>query len=264
MNQTTYDFSAKRVLITGASQGIGAAIAQQFLAAGARCILASRSKPDYLPHENAHWIATDLADPAQIESLFDQLETAFGGLDVLINNAGVQLAKTVDTTTDEDWQWLSNINMRAPFMCCRRAVQIMKKQGNGAIVNIGSIGGITADHELAIYNASKAWMHGLTKAIATDHGKHGIRCNAVCPTWTLTEMSTEFFDAEPDSAAARQGVSRRHPLQRLAQPEEIAQACLWLASDQASFISGQLLSVDGGMTASSAVDPVIDISGVQT
>ncbi len=133
MNQTTYDFSAKRVLITGASQGIGAAIAQQFLAAGARCILASRSKPDYLPLENAHWIATDLADPAQIESLFDQLETAFGGVDVLINNAGVQLAKTVDATTDEDWQWLSNINMRAPFMCCRRAVQIMKNRATAPL-----------------------------------------------------------------------------------------------------------------------------------
>ncbi len=257
-----YSFSAQTVIVTGASQGIGKAISEQFLAAGATVILASRTDPA-LSHPNAYWHPTDLADPAQIEALFDTAMNNFGRLDVLINNAGVQLAKTIDATTDEDWQWLSNINMRAPFMCSRRAVQIMRQQGSGAIVNIGSTGGIAADHELAIYNASKAWIHGLTRAIATDHGKHGIRCNAVCPTWTLTEMSTEFFDAEPDPAAARQGVSRRHPLQRLAEPQEIAKACVWLASDQASFISGQLLSVDGGMTASSAVDPVIDISGVQ-
>lgn len=258
----SYDFSDKTVIVTGASQGIGAAICEQFLTAGATVIQACRSKP-VNHHSNAYWQPTDLGDPAQIDALFDRIINDFGQLDVLINNAGVQLAKTVDMTSNEEWQWLSDINMRAPFMCCRRAVQIMKKQGKGAIVNIGSIGGITADHELAIYNASKAWMHGLTKAIATDHGKQGIRCNAVCPTWTMTEMSTEFFDAEPNPKAARQGVSRRHPLQRLANPDEIAHACLWLASDQASFISGQLLSVDGGMTASSAVDPVIDISGVQ-
>ncbi len=258
----SYDFSNKTVIVTGASQGIGAAISEQFLTAGATVIQACRSQPDN-HHPQAYWQPTDLADPTQIEALFDRVINDFGKLDVLVNNAGVQLEKTVDMTSNEEWQWLSNINMRAPFMCCRRAVQLMRQQGSGAIVNIGSIGGITADHELAIYNASKAWLHGFTKALATDHGKHGIRCNAVCPTWTMTEMSTEFFDAEPNPAAARQGVSRRHPLQRLAEPDEIANACLWLASDQASFISGQLLSVDGGMTASSAVDPIIDISGVQ-
>lgn len=260
--QPGHDFSAKVVLITGASQGIGAAISKQFLDAGAITVMACRSKPDD-EHVNAHWYPTDLSQPEQIEQLFDKIEKNFARLDVLVNNAGVQLAKTIDETSDTEWQWLSDINMRAPFMCCRRAVQMMRQQDKGAIVNIGSVGGLTADHKLAIYNASKAWLHGLTKAIASDHGKHGIRCNAVCPTWTLTEMSTEFFAEEPDPEAAEAGVARRHPLKRLAKPDEIANACLWLASDQASFITGQLLSVDGGMTSSSAVDPEIDISGVR-
>ena len=248
----------KVTLVTGASRGMGLAICQRFVEQGAQLVMASRSKPN-LEHPNALWLPVDLTDPAAIESLFDRCIAQFGRLDLLVNNAGLQLAKTVDESSDEDFDALASLNMRAPFQCCRRAVQHMRQQGSGNIINIGSIGGDTADHGLALYNASKAWIHGLTRAIATDHGRHGIRCNAISPSWTMTEMSTEFFDAEPDPAAAQAGVARRHPLGRLAEPEDIADACLWLASEGSRYINGQQIRVDGGMSASSAVDPELDI-----
>ena len=252
------------VLVTGASRGIGASISRRFLNEGARVLIVSRSRPEYLeaPDWNgrACWCKTDVAKAGDVDAVFDYLDTEFGGrLDVLINNVGVQLDKTIDETSDEEWAWINSINMGGTFRFSRHAVRRMRKAGHGVIVNIGSIAGETADYGLPLYSASKGWVHAFTRAMATDHGRHGIRCNAVCPTWTMTEMSTMFFDSEPDPAAARQGIARRHPLGRLAEPEDIAGACAWLASPDAAFVNGQLITVDGGMGAASAVNPEFDL-----
>ncbi len=253
----------RTAIVTGGSRGIGAAIVQRFLHEGADVLVACRSEPEAYTDgawgSRGGWRATDISKPADIEALFSTARERFNGkLDILVNNAAVQLAKTIDETSDEEWEWLNGINVQGSFLCSRAAVSWMRETGGGAIVNIGSIAAQTADREMAVYSASKAWLQGLTRAIATDHGRHGIRCNAVCPTWTMTEMSTAFFDMEADPEKAEAAAKRRHPLGRLAMPDDIAGACVWLASDEAAFVTGQCITVDGGLSAASPIDPEFD------
>jgi len=253
----------KTAIVTGAGRGIGAAIATRYLDEGARVLLACRTEP---PHPNddrwtgrAVWQPTDISRASDVEALFAMARERFDGrLDVLVNNAGVQLEKTLADTSDEDWDWLCNVNIRGTFYCTRAAVRLMREAGGGVILNIGSIAGEVADYGLTIYSASKAWVHGLTRAVATDHGADGIRCNAICPSWTMTELSSELFEQAADPERARQGAIRRHPVGRLGQPEDIAAAAAWLASDDAAFASGQLFVIDGGMTAASQINPAVD------
>ena len=143
------------------------------------------------------------------------VQETFGGRhDVMVNNAGVQLGKTIADTSDEDWEWLSGINMRGNFFCTRAAVRLMRQSGGGVILNIGSVVGEVADNGLTIYSASKAWIHGLTRAVTTDQRSDGIRCTAICPSWTMTELSVELFEQEPDPERAGQS----HVLPRIVSP----------------------------------------------
>jgi len=254
----------RNIIVTGGSRGIGAATCKKFLDAGDRVLIISRTEPEYLNSgdwgERAVWCKCDVTDGAQIDAVFDRLDSEFGGkIDVVVNNVGVQVAKTVDETTDEEWDWLTAINITATFRFARQAIRRMRAAGKGSIVNIGSIAGDTSDYYLPLYSASKGWVHSFTRALATDHGKHGIRANAIGPTWTMTEMSQVFFDSEPDPAAARAGVTSRHPLGRLAEPDDIADAVIWMASDQSKYVNGQCLMVDGGMTVASSVNPDTDL-----
>ena len=131
----------------------------------------------------------------------------------------------------------------------------MRALGGGVIINIGSTSGQLADRSMAIYNASKAWVHGLTRSIAVDHGRDGIRCNAICPGWTATDLVVQAFALADDPAAAEAAAVARHPVGRLGRPEDIAAMAAWLASDEAGFATGQLFTVDGGLTAASPIDP---------
>jgi meso-butanediol dehydrogenase/(S,S)-butanediol dehydrogenase/diacetyl reductase len=131
----------------------------------------------------------------------------------------------------------------------------MAGNGGGTIINIGSISGDHADPSMALYNASKAFVHGLTRSIAVDHGHQGIRCNAICPGWIMTEMADAAFDLADDPDAAKADALARHAAGRFGQPQDIAHAALWLASDAASFITGQTLTIDGGLVAASPLRP---------
>lgn len=254
----TSQLDGKRVIITGASKGIGLAMLRRFSDEGAHVIAASRTEP---PGSMGHWIETDVADSASVSHLFAAAREHWGAtIDVLVNNAGVQVAKTVDETDDDEWDLISQVNMRGVFLCCREAVRTMRAQGSGNIINLGSIAAETADRELAIYSASKAWVHGLTRAIATDHGQHGIRCNAIAPTWTMTEMSTDLFALEADPQKAESAAHARHPIGRMAQPTDIAAAAVWLACDDSAYITGQCVMIDGGLTVASAINPATDFS----
>jgi len=165
----------------------------------------------------------------------------------------VQLEKTIEHTTDEDFDSLIGVNVRGVFNGCRAAIVPMRESGGGSIINIGSIAGFNADHGMAIYNASKAAVHGLTRAVATDHGVDGIRCNAISPGWVATELAERAFDMADDPAAARHAAVHRHPVGRLGLPGDVASLATWLASDESTFASGSLFTLDGGLTAQSPI-----------
>ena len=169
----------KTALITGGRQGIGRGIADRFLAEGAHVAITGRGgRPDDLPGAFA-WQACDVADAVAVRAL----AANFDGLHILVNNAGVQIEKTILDTSDEDWDHLMGANAKGVFLMCRALIPRMAQ--GGSIINIGSISGTTADPGLAIYNASKAFVHGLTRSIAVDHGPD-VRCNAICPGWIMT------------------------------------------------------------------------------
>lgn len=238
--------AGKRAFITGGRQGIGRGIVEAFMAEGAEVTTCGRGpKPDGLP---CHWLSLDVSDADAVNGVAETL----GPLDILVNNAGVQVEKTVVDSTDADWDLVMNSNAKGTFNTCRAFIPWMPQ--GGAIINIGSISGTVADPSMALYNASKAFVHGLTRSIAVDHGPQ-IRCNAICPGWIETGMLDAGFDLATDPEAARSDALARHATRRFGKPADIAAMAVWLASDAASFATGQLFTIDGGMTAASPLNP---------
>lgn len=242
----------KTALITGGRRGIGRAIVDAFVAEGARVMTCGRGpRPNDLP-VGILWQSTNVASPRDVDHLKMQVDEQFGSLSILVNNAGVQIEKTVLDTTDEDWETLMGVNARGVFLTCRAFIPIM--EAGGAIINIGSISGNIADPGLALYNASKAFVHGLTRSVAVDHGP-AVRCNAICPGWIMTDMSEAAFAVARSPEAAEHDAIARHPSGRFGMPSDIAGLSVWLASDEASFATGQCYTLDGGMTAASPLNP---------
>ncbi len=237
--------AGKRAFVTGGRQGIGRGIVAAYLAEGAEVITCGRGPvPDGLP---CAWHSLDVADPDAVNAV----AKAVGAIDILVNNAGVQVEKTVTDSTDADWDLVMGVNARGVFNLCRAFIPRIDP---GAIINIGSISGQAADPSMALYNASKAFVHGLTRSIAVDHGPK-IRCNAICPGWIETGMLEAGFDLARDPARARADALARHPARRFGQPTDIAAMAVWLASDEAGFATGQLFTIDGGVTAASPIQP---------
>ena len=236
----------KRAFVTGGRQGIGRGIVDAYIAEGAEVIACGRGPvPEGFP---CVWHSLDVSDPVAVNAARDVI----GALDVLVNNAGVQVEKTVTETTDNDWDLVMGVNARGVFNCCRAFIPVMRP--GGAILNIGSISGQVADPSMAIYNASKAFVHGLTRSVAVDHGPD-LRCNAICPGWIETGMLDAGFDLASDPAAAKADALARHPVRRFGRPADIAAIAVWLASAEAGFATGQLFTIDGGMTSASPLNP---------
>ena len=236
------DFTGKVALVTGASSGMGAATARVLADRGARVFAAQRGASE---HED---IAADFADPGAPEHVISEVMSKAGQLDVLVNNAGVMREGTVEESTVEDWHFQLQVNLTAPFLLIRHAMPMLRA-GGGAIVNVGSIEGLGSNPRHPAYGASKAGLHGLTRAVAVDHGADGVRCNAVAPGWIDTDLNEDFIDSMPDPAAFRREIGGIHPVRRTGKPEEVAELICWLASDAASFITGQVYTIDGGRMA---------------
>lgn len=236
----------KQAFVTGGRQGIGRSIVDTFVAEGAKVITCGRgSKPDKL---TVDWLSLDVSDAAAVAAAAQGL----GKLDIVVNNAGVQIEKTVVDSTDDDWDLVIGANARGVFNVCRALIPQMN--AGGSIINIGSISGRIADPSMALYNASKAFVHGLTRSIAVDHGP-AVRCNAICPGWIETGMLDAGFDLANDPTKAKADALARHATRRFGKPADIASIAVWLASDEASFATGQLFTIDGGLTAASPLNP---------
>ena len=244
--------TGKTALITGGRQGIGRAIVDRFHAEGARVMTCGRGPRPADLDAQIHWQTTDVADPDQVESLVSNALLTLGELSTLVNNAGVQIEKTIVDTSDADWDHLMGVNAKGVFLTCRACIPRMTSAAS--IINIGSISASTADHGLALYNASKAFVQGLTRSIAVDHGP-AVRCNAISPGWIMTDMAEAAFALASDPQAAQQDALARHPVGRFGRPADIANLAVWLASDEAEFASGQCYTLDGGLTVGSPLNP---------
>jgi NAD(P)-dependent dehydrogenase (short-subunit alcohol dehydrogenase family) len=245
--------TAHRAIVTGGGRGIGRAIVERLVADGGRVLACGRGDaPDDLP-DGAHWTRADVSRTSDAERVVAQARELFGPATLLVNNAGVQVEKTVRDSTDDDWDLVVGVNCRGMFAMCRAVLADMAEHG-GVIVTIGSTSAEVADPSMALYNASKAFVHGLTRSIAVDHGP-AVRCNAVAPGWVTTAMADDAFALADDPEAARRDALTRHPAGRLGAPADIANTVAWLASEEARHITGQCLTVDGGMSAASPLRP---------
>ena len=233
-------FQGKVALVTGGRMGIGLAIAEKLRADGARVFTAQRGQD-----ATFEGIEADLADPATPARVVDEVIARAGRLDILVNNAGFMQEARAEDMSLADWNRMIAVNLTAPFLLIKSALPHLRAV-RGAIVNIGSIEGIGCNPHHAAYSATKAGLHGLTRAIAVDHGAEGIRCNAVAPGWIDTDLAEVYIDSMPDPTAFRANIGRIHPVGRTGKTQDVAGLVAWLASDEAAFVAGQVVTIDGG------------------
>lgn len=244
----------KSALITGGNRGIGLATAQLFEREGARVAIVGRDAAAghaaLATLRDAIFIQADVARADDCQRAVTETLCAFGRLDILFNNAGIILRnRNVEATTEAEWDATLDINVKSIFLMSRAALPHLRAAGGGAIINTASYVGLVGFPGLAAYAASKGAVVNLTRAMALDHAAEKIRVNCICPGSVETDMIRHAWELYGDVTQAAQVWAAKHPLQRIAAPEEIARVVLFLASDDASFITGAALPVDGGITA---------------
>jgi NAD(P)-dependent dehydrogenase (short-subunit alcohol dehydrogenase family) len=248
----------KVVLITGGSSGIGMAIAERFLKEGAKIVITGRSKErcdnaqkqlKAIVADAVVSVTGDVSKWGDVQKMVARTIKQFGRIDILINNAGIYLEKRIEETTEDEWDQVININLKGVFLCSKAVYPHFKNQGSGTIVNMSSDSGISGNPSEAAYCASKGGVTNLTRAMALDYAKENIRVNAICPAVINTPMLQKEVDMQEDKEAYLKEMDELHPIGRVGRPEEVAFAVLMVASDEASFITGANIPVDGGFTA---------------
>ncbi len=250
-------------VVTGAGSGIGAASAIRFALEGAQVLVADirrhKAEQTVADIEGAGGIASactvDVADAASVAAMIEQCVTTYGRIDVLFNNAGTLRPGTAVELGVDDWDLVMGVNVRSVYLGAKYAVPHMRKQGGGAIINTASISGLHGDGRAVVYAASKGAVINLTRALSTDHAPEGIRVNAICPGTIETPPVQRMMNSD---AASKEANLRSHSLGRLGRPEEIANAAVWLASDESSFVTGEAIVVDGGLRAQSPLGNMAD------
>lgn len=249
-------FQGKVVIVTGGGKGIGWGIATVFAQEGASVVVVDwdEAAGEKTAQELAAlgggslFVKCDVSDEAQVKAMIQATLDRFGRIDVLVNNAGIGVYKPVLETSVEDWDRALGVNLRGVFLCSKYAIPHMQAIGKGAIVNISSVHSEATVNGVAPYAASKGGVTALTRNMAIDYGPV-IRVNAIAPGWVYTPLIKSIFDSYPDPAKQQAEVERRQVMKRIGRPEDIGHAAAFLASDEASFITGTQLFVDGGLTA---------------
>jgi NAD(P)-dependent dehydrogenase (short-subunit alcohol dehydrogenase family) len=244
----------KVAVITGAGAGIGAATAQLFAREGAKVVVADydgNAAGTIAKHIGAQAVAlaTDVRKNADVKAMIDGAVKAFGRIDILVNNAGRGILGTVVTTAEEDWDDIMAVNLKGVFLCSKHAVPVMKASGGGAIVNVASTVSVVGIPDRAAYVASKGGVAALTRAMALDHVADNIRVNSVGPGVIWSNYYDKMMQQVPDPAAFKKGLEDRAPMGRVGEPKDVAAAILYLASDESGFVTGSMMTMDGGYTA---------------
>jgi NAD(P)-dependent dehydrogenase (short-subunit alcohol dehydrogenase family) len=244
----------KIAMVTGAGSGIGRACALALAREGARVALIGRRKDrlEAVAREigsNALVVAGDVSKKSDIDRMLEQTVANFGGLNVLVNNAGVLHPGTVEQVTEQQWDETFNVNVRGVWLLSRAVLPHLRRAGGGSIINIASVLGINGVRNRACYAPSKGAVVLLTKCMAIDHGHEDIRVNAICPAFVETDLTATVLRKAPDPEAMRRERISAHPIGRLGQPEDIAGMAVYLASDESSWVTGAVFPVDGGYLA---------------
>ena len=249
MSAVPPDYLKGRIaVVTGGCGGIGKAVCQRFHAEGAVVYATDVASFDF-SESNIHVLHHDVGSEEDAKAVMARVEAKHDRLDVLVNAAGIEIEKTIEETTLDEWNRSFSVNVNGTFLTSKHALPLMRKAGAGSIINFGSYDGFIADPSLAVYCATKGAVHALTRAMACDHGPEGIRVNAVCPGYVNTPMLQSFFGESGDIESLKQAVRDVHPIRSYGEPEDIANLVNWLAGDEARYASGQLWVMDGGLSA---------------
>lgn len=240
-------FDRRTVLVTGAGSGIGYEMAVAFLGEGAH-VYAADLQPDGCPEGTAA-VSLDVTDEAAFGGVVERILSDTGRLDVVCNNAGIGSTADPLSCTVEEWDRVFAVNARGTFIGTRCALPPMLQQGSGAIVNTASVAGLVGLRDRTAYCASKGAVIALTKQVAIQYAGTGVRCNCICPGTVDSPWVGRLLDRAPDPVQARQALVARQPIGRLGQPHEVAMAALYLASDDAAFVTGTEFVIDGGLVA---------------
>jgi NAD(P)-dependent dehydrogenase (short-subunit alcohol dehydrogenase family) len=244
------NFESKVVLITGGGSGIGAACVKEFAARKAAVAIIDRqplAESSLDRSLRSEYFQADVSLATQVQQVIAAIVAAFGGVDVVVNNAGIQRYGSVTTISEEEWDEVLNVNLKSAFLVSKYAIPEMLKRGGGAIVNTGSVQSVTAQRNSAHYVTSKHALLGLTRSIALDYGKQNIRANCVLPGAIDTPMLHWSASLDQDSARVLAECDRLHIRGKMGRAEEVARVIAFLASDLASFVTGAAIPVDGGL-----------------
>jgi NAD(P)-dependent dehydrogenase (short-subunit alcohol dehydrogenase family) len=245
----------KVAIVTGSGRGIGQGIARVFSQEGAKVVVVDiiedlgKNMADELgaAEGKAMFVHTDLKSGESVQKMISTTIKTFGKLDILVNNAGYHLSKNVEETSEEEWEFIINTNLRSTFLCSKYALPHLRKT-RGNIINISSMVGIVGQPNAGAYSATKGGQIAMSKGMAIDFAPDGIRVNVICPGWIQTPLVEDWFSQQDDPEASRKYIFGQHPLGRIGTIEECGKAALFLASDDAAFVTGITLPIDGGVT----------------